>query len=170
MIETLVCVLILAVLISLAVPELRNTLTRQRLHGVRNELITSMHTARSEAMRRGVTVALQRRTDCTGLLTHRDDWSCGWREVASDGLTESGNPATSEVMQSFDVPSGLQLLHPGGGEAMQFAASGQPLLVASKFIVGPKMAAATPDAIRLTATLCINRTGKIRTVEGQTLC
>ena len=49
MIETLVCVLILAVLISLAIPELRNTLTRQRLNGVRNELITSMHTARSEA-------------------------------------------------------------------------------------------------------------------------
>lgn len=171
MIETLMCVVIIAVLVSLAAPQLRGALTRQRLNGVRDELTTSMHTARSEAMRRGVTVTLQRRTDCAGPLANKDDWSCGWIQLAGDEHAEPAATTTGDVQQSFEVPSGLQLVHQGGGEVMQFAATGQPLLVAGKFIVAPKSAGiAPPEALRMTTTLCINRTGRIRAVEGKTLC
>lgn len=171
MIEVLICVTIVSVLASLAAPEFRSALAKQRVAAVKNELIASLHWARSEAARRSLSVTLQRRTDCATALSTNDDWSCGWRGVTGDIAVKSSVIPETDVLQTFTVPNGLRVIHQGGGESLRFTQSGQPLLVANKFIVSPGIEGADNASVnRVTTTLCINRTGKIRTVEGKTTC
>lgn len=170
-VEALVCVAIFGVLASLAMVPLRSTLTQHRIAGVRTELLAALQWARWEALRRNATVTLLRRADCGTSLRGNDDWHCGWDLVA--GAHNSRTPAAegTEILQTFSIPSGLRLVHPGGGQALQFSRSGYPVLVAHKFIIG--LPADTRDGVattRHTTTLCMNRTGRVRAIEGQTTC
>ena len=171
LVEGLLCLTIVSVLASLAAPEFRGALAKQRVAAVKNELIASLHWARSEAVRRSMLVTLQRRTDCAQVLLTDDDWSCGWRGVTGDIAARSTVTAEKDVLQTFSVPGGLRVTHPGGGDSLRFTQSGQPLLVANKFIVSPRSDGADNGWVkRATTTLCINRTGRIRSVEGKTIC
>lgn len=158
LVETMVCLLIAAVLVSLAGPAWRNQLQRQRAATVRTELTAAMQWARWEAVRRNVPVVLQRRTDCGARLASVHDWDCGWDVQAAP-------PGAAQALQSFVLPPGVRLTHPGGGPAMAFGRSGMPTLVAHKFVIAPS-AEVTPS----TTVLCINRTGRVRTVTGTVTC
>lgn len=158
LVETMVCLLIAAVLVSLAGPAWRDQLQRQRVATVRTELTAAMQWARWEAVRRNAPVLLQRRTDCGAQLATIHDWDCGWDvQVAPSG--------EAQVQQSFVLPPGVRLTHSGGGPAMAFGRSGTPTLVAHKFIIAP-----SAQAMASTTVLCINRTGRVRTVTGTTTC
>ena len=171
LVETLICIAILGILASLAAAPFRSALNHHRIAGVRTELLAAMQWARWEALRRNTTVTLLRRTDCTTPLLANDDWHCGWHLVA--GAHSSGTSAAdnAEILQTFSIPSTLRLVHPGGSQVLQFARSGYPVLVAHKFIIGlPADTREGVTATRHTTTLCMNRTGRVRVVEGQTTC
>lgn len=171
MVEVLFCVALLGILASLAAPSFRTALTQQRIAGVRAELLTAMQLARVEALRRNTTVTLLRRADCSTPLLESDDWHCGWHLVA--GARNGGAAAVedAEILQTFSIPNGLRLVHPGGGQGLQIARSGYPVLVAHKFIIGPPADGRERMATtHHTTTLCVNRTGRVRTVEGRTTC
>lgn len=166
LVEVLICLAILGILSTLAAVPFRASLNQHRIASVRTELIAALQWARWEALRRNAVVALTRRTDCSTPLPGPDDWHCGWHLVA-DGAS-AGNPV---VLQTFTVPAGLRLVHPGGGQNLQFARSGYPVLVAHKFLIGlPSGGPVGVSTTRQTTTLCMNRTGRVRSVEGQTTC
>lgn len=157
LVEAMVCVLLLGVLASLAGPAWRDLLQRQRVAAARAELQTALQLARWEAVRRSAPVALRRRTDCTALLRSLNDWHCGW-----DIVDEADGQA--QVLQRFTLPAGVRLAH-ANGAALQFNRGGMPTLVAHRFTLD------TPSlALRDTTVLCLNRTGRVRTVQGQTTC
>ncbi|WP_082551373.1 GspH/FimT family pseudopilin [Pseudorhodoferax sp. Leaf265] len=158
LVETMVCLLIVGVLASLAGPAWRDLLQRQRVATVRTELTSAMQLARWEAVRRNAPVALQRRIDCGALLATVHDWSCGWD-------VQAALPDEARTLQRFVPPPGVRLTHPGGGPAMEFGRSGVPVLVAHKFVIAPA-AEVTP----MTTVLCVNRTGRVRTVTGTATC
>lgn len=165
LIESLVCVAIVAVLAGLAAPGMRDAVQLQRIASARAELNAALQWTRWEALRRNATVSLARRTDCDIALRSVDDWHCGWEVVAR----AADQPP--EVLQRFDLPPGVHLAHAGGGAALLFSRTGHPAQVAHKFVLGLPAAtalgvASTPHAI----TLCMNRTGRVRTVEGRTTC
>ncbi len=170
MAEALVCVAVSAVLLSLAVAPLRSAIVRQRVANVRSDLVAAIQWARWEALRRNTVVTLQRRTDCDVALPGDDHWSCGWQLVAGDDLPPGMAAAPTAVLQTFNVPQGLRLLHPGGGQRLQFTHTGYPRLVAHRFVVG--LPGEARDAVdpRHARTLCINRTGRVRHLEEQTTC
>lgn len=170
LVETLVCIAILAILLSMTVAPLRSAIVRQRIAGVHLELVTAIQWARWEALRRNTLVTLQRRTDCDTALPGDDHWSCGWQLVAGEDLPVDIAATPQAVLQSFTVPPGLRLLHPGGGQRLQFTRTGYPRLVAHRFVVGlPGEARDTIDP-RHARTLCINRTGRVRHLQEQTTC
>ena len=72
---------------------------------------------------------------------------------------------SSQALQSFVLPPGVRLTHPGGGPAMAFGRSGMPTLVAHKFVIAP-----SAEVTSSTTVLCINRTGRVRTVTGTVAC
>ncbi|MFT3717931.1 GspH/FimT family pseudopilin [Pseudorhodoferax sp.] len=165
MVEALVCLAILAVLAGLAAPSFHHALQKQRIAAVRTELTTALQWVRWEALRRNATVSLARREDCGLLLRSADEWHCGWDIVAT------GPEHEREVLQRFELHHGLHLVHPGGGATLAYARSGQPAQVAHKFVVG--LPADTSLGVATTShaiTLCMNRTGRVRTIEGQTSC
>ncbi|KQP14364.1 hypothetical protein ASF43_16265 [Pseudorhodoferax sp. Leaf267] len=171
LVEALVCIAILGILASLAAIPLRSALERQRIAATRTELLAALQWARWEALRRNATVTLVRRTDCTTALPHGDAWHCGWHVVAGQHITKTSVIDPADILQTFGLPQGVRLAHPGGGPLLQFARSGYPVLVAHKFIVGLPAddgtgVADTPHA----TTLCMNRTGRVRTLEGTTTC
>lgn len=171
LVETLVCVAALGILASLAAIPFRSALNQHRIAGVRTELLAAMQWARWEALRRNTPVTMLRRADCTTPLLHHDDWHCGWHLVAGAHSARTSATEGAEILQTFSIPSGLRLIHPGGGQALQFARSGYPVLVAHKFLIG--LPADTREGVattRHTSTLCMNRTGRVRAIEGQTTC
>lgn len=171
LVETLVCVAVLGILASLAATPFRSALNQHRIAGVRTELLAAMQWARWEALRRNSTVTLLRRADCTTPLLENDSWHCGWHLVAGAHSTRTSTAEDAEILQTFNIPSGLRLVHPGGGQALQFARSGYPVLVAHKFIIGlPADIREGVATTRHTTTLCMNRTGRVRVIEGQTTC
>lgn len=171
LVEVLVCIAILGTLASLAASPFRSMLTQHRIAGVRTELTAAIQWARWEALRRNTPVTLIRRSDCATPLLHNDDWHCGWHLVAGQPTTSASVLDEAEILQTFSVPNGLRLLHPGGGQGLQFARSGYPVLVAHKFVLGIPANARSGVAItRHTTTLCMNRTGRVRTIEGETTC
>lgn len=165
LVESLICLALAAALAVMAAPGMRDAIALQRVASVRSELGAALQWARWEAVRRNATVSLSRRTDCDVALSTPDDWHCGWDVVA--------RPAepSSEILQRFDLPRGVRIAHQGGGASLPFSRYGQPAQVAHKFVIGPP--ATTPLGIGATphtTTLCMNRTGRVRTVEGRTTC
>lgn len=158
LVETMVCLLIVGLLVTLAAPAFRDALQRQRIAKVRDELIAALHWARWEAVRRNAPVALQRRSDCTARLASQGSWDCGWDVVT----TADGGPG---ILQTFALPPGVRLAHTGGGETLAFGPSGMPARVAHRFIIGH-----STEVAASTTVLCINRTGRVRTVTGRLTC
>lgn len=79
LIELLVTIVILAILLSIAVPNFITFVQNSRLVGQTNDLVTSLNYARSEAIKRGVRVSVCSRLDnttCSGAAIF--NWNTGW--------------------------------------------------------------------------------------------
>lgn len=90
MIELLVTIAIAAILLGLGVPSFIDFMVRNRLTTYNNDFVAALATARSEAIRRGTTVSVCKRssdTSCVG-----GTWSNGWLVVVNTGDV---NPATT---------------------------------------------------------------------------
>lgn len=79
LIELLVTIIILAILLSIAVPNFVTFVQNNRLVGQTNDLVTSLNYARSEAIKRGIRVSVCSRLDnatCSGAAVF--NWDTGW--------------------------------------------------------------------------------------------
>ncbi|CAH1903697.1 Type IV fimbrial biogenesis protein FimT [Candidatus Nitrotoga sp. HW29] len=79
LVELLVTIVILAILLSIAVPNFITFVQNSRLVGQTNDLVTSLNYARSEAIKRGVRVSVCSRLDnttCSGATVV--NWDTGW--------------------------------------------------------------------------------------------
>jgi prepilin-type N-terminal cleavage/methylation domain-containing protein len=106
LVEALVVVSIMAVLATVAVPNLAAAVARQRTVDTANTLVGSMHMARLEAVRRNVVVTVCRSTDpmaadqagraCSNAVAGTvpaADWGAGWIVFARSG---AANPADAD--------------------------------------------------------------------------
>ncbi len=78
LVELMVTVAVLAIIAMIAVPEFREMTARQRIHSTTNDLVTAVHFARSEAIRRGATVVMCKSSDGSICKTTANDWEVGW--------------------------------------------------------------------------------------------
>jgi len=86
LIEMMTAIFILAVLVSLTIPSFREATLSSRLSGFANDIVASTQLARSEAIKRNVTVTLCASSDGETC----DDpagWEAGWIVVADEGGT-----------------------------------------------------------------------------------
>ena len=97
--EVIITIAVLAILASIAAPSFRTALQNNRLTGQANEMVTSFQFARSEALKRGVPVAVCGSSDgatCSGT------WSQGWVALAIVG----GN---AEVLRAWPAAPDFQM-------------------------------------------------------------
>lgn len=89
LVELAVALAIAAILAAVATPSLREFVQSNRIAAANNGLITALHQARAEALRRGRKVAVcasANQRACSG----SGDWSTGW--VVFEDRTVSGTP------------------------------------------------------------------------------
>lgn len=100
----LLCVLaIVALLVSVAAASWSRVVQRVQVDAGVKRFTTSLWHARSEAIRRGTWVVLERLDNCP-----HNDWSCGWRAYV-DHNNNALLDKDEDVIHSKDAPRGVQV-------------------------------------------------------------
>jgi type IV fimbrial biogenesis protein FimT len=149
----------MAILASLAVPSFSGLLQRWRVRQSLEAMHSAIFFARSEAIKRGGRVALQRVTDSMHCqpAAITNDWSCGW-QVCVHALGEQTCADGAPVLQRFETLRGLQVQRSSLGESVRFDRWGMPLAGFS-FALAP---AGKPWEDAAARSLCTSRGGRVR--------
>ncbi len=167
-IELMVSIGILVVLAALAAPSFTETIKRYRIAAVRDDLMSSIQFARTEAIRRGVAVSMRRTTTCGPATT--DDWNCGWeifvdRNANGTRNTNANAALDDTLLQVSTVPAGYDVVQPSNGSSFTVNVWGQPPF--RRFVISPQDVGVSSPS---TATICINSGGRIRKLVGDPTC
>jgi type IV fimbrial biogenesis protein FimT len=115
LVEMLVTVALVAILATVAVPSFAELIRNGRATAQTNELIGSLHLARSEAITRAEPVVLcasSSGTACTGAAS----WSDGWMVfVDRGGAVGSFDPASDEALRIYPALGGDSRLSSASG-------------------------------------------------------
>ncbi len=93
LIELIVTISVVAILLTIAIPNFQTFVLNNRLTGQANDMLTALNYARSEAIKRGLPVSMCSSTTgntCAGST----DWSTGWIVFAdpdNDGVFNAGD-------------------------------------------------------------------------------
>ncbi|CAG1021053.1 hypothetical protein DOJK_00750 [Patescibacteria group bacterium] len=109
LLELMIVVSLAGVLMALAVPSFRDMIRNTRLTTYANEFVTALNLARSESIKRGVTVSIRKNDKVTGCTPTY--WStCGWNVFVdndADGTLDTGE----EVIRTYNaLPNGYTLV------------------------------------------------------------
>lgn len=96
LIELLVVLVVLAVLVSIGVPNLRTLIQNNRATAQANELLTGLQYARMEALKRKRPVSVCPSRDGASCST---DWAEGWIVVLDGNAPGAANVAVNEVLR-----------------------------------------------------------------------
>ena len=170
-IELMVTLIVLAILIGIAGPSMRNFILQQRIKAAASEFQRGLSLARAEAIRRNQRVTLAAAdTGCS-------DFSKGWRifydSTSGSSVNQCFDGGETQVMRSDELDSALAvtwtnadsnkaylIFTPTGGVTMANGAIG-----ASSWSVSiPTIPAIQPR------TICINFYGRTRTISGTVTC
>ena len=161
-IELMVVVAIVAILAALAGPSFTPLIESWRTRQAAEGLESSLYFARSEAIKRGGNVIIQKtpnNTDGCTLAPGVTDWGCGWSVCADDNA--NGTCETAEILQRFNMPSNTQVTRSAGAGTIQFNRWG---LVAGAFLgfaIVPENKSITNPAAR---GICMSSGGRIRLI------
>jgi type IV fimbrial biogenesis protein FimT len=99
LIELLIAMLVLAILMSIAVPSFREFAADSRTSAVTSDLVTALSLARSEALRRANLVIACASTDLAG-CSGANDWSPGW--IVFSDPNGNGTVEAGELLQTWE--------------------------------------------------------------------
>jgi type IV fimbrial biogenesis protein FimT len=109
LVELMITLAIAAILASIAAPSFTDTIKNSRLNTQYNELLTEITLAKSEAIKRGVSVKIQNNAGTTN-----NSWSTGWtvyQDLDNDNTVDAGE----EIRVSSAVKSGVTIKYNNGG-------------------------------------------------------
>lgn len=120
-IELMVTVSIMALLMAIAAPSFIPLIENWRVRQATEQLQSTLYYARSEAIKRGGQVAIQKLLNntngCTSASGNRD-WDCGW--IVCHDIDNNGKCATTEpILQRVDAPAKVQITRTGGSNSIK---------------------------------------------------
>ena len=130
LIELMVTLVVAAILATIAIPSFWNTIQSNRATTEANELVTALHYARSEAIKRGARVSLCPSTNQTG-CTGGTNWANGWIIFVDTAASDGSAAAVGEVVRVWNALSSSTSL--SGPASMRYRASGD-VISAGDFI------------------------------------
>ena len=120
-IELMVVVSIISILAALAAPSFTPLIENWRVREASEQLQSTLYYARSEAIKRGGQVVIQKIPNnpngCTS-ATDNSDWDCGWI-VCQDTNGNGACNATEPVLQRIDAPARVQVTRTSGGKSIK---------------------------------------------------
>lgn len=165
-IELMVTVAVLAILSAIAAPSFRLLFERWRVLQTVESLKSSLMLARSEAIKRGGRVVLQKianKTDGCTSATDKTDWDCGWL-ICEDSNNNGTCAKTEPVLQTMSAPRGVQITRKGGGETIKFNRWGLVDGVLPSFSIVPFDQSTSNPAAK---GLCMSSGGRIRIIPSE---
>ncbi len=117
LVEVMVVVAIMGVLAALAAPSFNPLIESWRVRQAAEQLQSTLHYARSEAIKRGGQVAIQKLPNNTNgctTATGVNDWDCGWivcEDTDGKGTCDAGEPE----LQRIDTTSRVHVIRKAGG-------------------------------------------------------
>lgn len=117
-VELLVSIAVLGVLTAIAVPNLIPLVESWRVMQTTNHLHDTLSFARSEAIKRGGQVVIQK-ISASNCPTGTRDWDCGWI-VCHDANGNGSCNTTDPVLQRIDAPAKVQVTRTSGGASIKF--------------------------------------------------
>ena len=160
-IELMVVMSILAVLTALAGPSFTLTIESWRVRDATESLRSTLFFARSEAIKRGGQIAIQKlpnnTNSCTSATSNRD-WDCGW--IVCHDTNSSGTCTSSEpVLQRIETPARVQVTRTGGSASIKLNRWGLVDGTWLGFSLVPLHQPTTPPGAR---GVCMSSGGRIR--------
>jgi type IV fimbrial biogenesis protein FimT len=166
LLELMIAITVLGLLLGLAGPSFAELLRNNRVAVNTNELVVALTAARSEAVKRGLPVAVcasnVNQTACAGDTAA--DWSDGWL-VFTDAAGTPGvlDGPNDEVLQRFDaVPGGIAFVSNNLG-FIRFGPSGLPAAAGADLTFSIEHESCTGQNRR---TVRITTTGRLHTSKG----
>lgn len=151
LVELLMTLAVMAVLVTFAVPSFHNLMDSSKLTAASNALLSSMHLARSEAIKRGNRVVLCKTSD--GLIcAERGGWEQGW--MVFHDVNNNGERDRNEAVIQRIQPLAASLRLTGNttvAKYVSFLSTGGTKLVGGGFQAG-------------TLTVCNRSAGEARQI------
>lgn len=165
-IELLVTISVVAVLAALAAPSFTPLVESWKVRQATEQLNSSLYFARSEAIKRGGQIAIQKLPNntngCTS-ATGTSDWDCGW--IICHDTNGNGNCNPSEpVLQRIDAPAKVQVTRTGGGASIKLNRWG---LVAGTWLGFSLVPLNKPTTHPGARGVCMSSGGRIRVILPQ---
>ena len=151
--ELCVVLAIGAITASLAAPALAQWFWRLRVEAALQSWAGDLQAARLQALRQGEWLQLQRLSNCLRMPLPAGDWRCGWQLVFKTGRAGTvllASPLAGEV---------LVQLYPNQN-SLDINPQGEAVAGGLRLVVQPR---GTTAVVR---SICINNTGRVRTVSG----
>ncbi|ACM33970.1 GspH/FimT family pseudopilin [[Acidovorax] ebreus] len=165
-IELMVTVAILGVLAALAAPSFAAVAERWRIMQTTESLKSTLYYARSEAIKRGGSIAIQKLANGTNGCTTASgtrDWGCGWYVCADTNGNGTCN-ASEPVLQRYDTPANVEVTRTGGGTSIKINRWGLVSGTWLGFSIVPKDQSTNHPAAR---GVCMSSGGRIRVIPPE---
>ncbi len=156
LIELMTVLALMAVLVALALPSFGSLIEKFRVESAVSAMSASLSDARAEAMRRGVTVRVQRNAACLDVA----DWGCGWSILVGTGkqvevIKQLAPDTRVSVRRSHSLMGMGSIAFDAMGTTNVASFGFQPLGVKN-----------SPNAM----ALCMARSGRVKLVRGGVGC
>lgn len=163
LLELMTALAVLSILLALGVPSFAQMIRTNRVVADTNELVVALSAARSEAVKRGLPMAVCARTAPASDICRTgtdNDWGSGWLIFVDATGTAGVIDVGDEILQRFDAaPSGVSVLT-NNRPAVRFAATGLPPTGAVDTTFTIRHSVCVGDSLR---TVKITATGRLHT-------
>ncbi|MFP5446901.1 MAG: GspH/FimT family pseudopilin [Betaproteobacteria bacterium] len=167
-IELLIVLAIAAVLTTLAAPSFSHLIESWRVRETTEQLQTTLYFARSEAIKRGGRVVIQKipnNTNGCAIAPNNTDWGCGW--VVCDDTNGNGVcNASDPVLQRYNPPPNVEVTRTGGSTTIQLNRWGLVSGTYPGFSLVPYAKSTTHSGAR---GLCVSSGGRIRVIPPEAI-
>ena len=147
------CLVVLGVLASFAIPSWQRLQERSRVEATRDQLMNDLQTARVRALQRGEALQLTRLRDCTWGSSADNDWSCGWQLVLK---------ADQSVLYTSQVQTPLQVTFTKS-TPFEVSVRGDLGMVGDRWVIKSRQ-----RTLNVANVLCLSSASRLRWQSGDT--
>jgi type IV fimbrial biogenesis protein FimT len=152
LVELLVCLAVIGVMASFAMPSWQRLQERSRIESTRDQLMSDLQTARVRGIQRGETLQLTRLRDCAWVASTENDWSCGWQLIVK---------ANQVVLHTSQLQTPLQVTFTKS-DPLDINQRGDLGTVGDRWVIKSRQ-----SSLNVANVLCLNSASRLRWQSGE---
>ena len=174
LIELMVTLAVAAIMLTVAVPNFREFIERNRVSSHTNLMVGALHLARSEAIKRGRNLVILCKSSDGNICSTSSAWREGWLLYADTNADKTYSAGTDELIHRYDAMPKLDIASGSSFKCwIGFGSNGYPEGSGTSCKGGAvgndafSFCAASLPATQHGRNIIINKVGRIRTEDKQ---